>query len=40
MSENALVVGKSDVQLRWMHEAMRMVRTRPILGPANDLRTT
>ena len=39
MSETPPVVEQDDVHLRWMREAMHMVRTHPILRSVGDLRT-
>jgi tRNA(Arg) A34 adenosine deaminase TadA len=38
MSENALTVQLDDVHLRWMREAMHMVRTNPTVESADNLR--
>ena len=40
MSEIVLTVGGDDIHLRWMREAMRMVRTNPILGSPCNLTIT
>ena len=38
MSESPLTVELDDVHLRWMREAMHMVRTHPIVSSVSDLR--
>ena len=40
MSESTLRVEGDDIHLRWMREAMNMVRTHPIIGSGSDLRIT
>ena len=40
MSENTLRVEGDDIHLRWMREAMDMVRTYPIIGSGSELRIT
>ena len=38
MSEDPLAVELDDVHLRWMREAMGMVRTHPIVSSVSDPR--
>ena len=40
MGENPPTVEEGDVHLRWMREAMNMVRTYRIIGSVSDLRIT